>query len=545
LGPWPYTRYDIEEILMVNATTGVACGWGSMVGPQPTIIVRTTDGGQTWNIANTDYDWGTYGYGYGLTRFGDGEIIMVGGGSGSAGFVLHSTDQGAHWTSTRPVTGETLEGVGVVPSSNKVVCGGDGGLLALSTDRAVTWNVMFDQTYGFAGFLKIRSWGSKLLVTGEAGAFCDVDPDGGGWDLTWKNILVNNFASRMHDVWAVTAADSFGYVLYASGGYSSAYKSTDGGANWTELNHNFTVTSYWYSMWWFDADNGMLVGEIAGDDAIWVTDDGGDSWTQIWYNVLGQQFNSVSFAPDNPSIGVIGADNAYLYYTTDGGANWTEATDNIGTTTGDIEEVCMVDENVGWAVGDAGLVAKTTNGGATWTEQTSFTSTTLMDVYFDNPLLGWISGDDGTCYRTDDGGANWVSLSAGAELGSRDANSVHFQGATGELWLAADYFDLLRRNDAAATDADPPIALPFVLNQNYPNPFNPSTTITFNIPREGHVSLNVYDVAGRLVAKVLDREMQAGSHTIGFNASGLSSGVYFYKIKTADQEQTRKMILLR
>ncbi len=89
------------------------------------------------------------------------------------------------------------------------------------------------------------------------------------------------------------------------------------------------------------------------------------------------------------------------------------------------------------------------------------------------------------------------------------------------------------------------MSLPFVLNQNYPNPFNPSTTISFTLDRSGFVSLNVYDVAGRAVATVLNKSMEAGTYDVGFNASGLSSGVYFYKLKTAEQEMTKKMILLR
>ena len=89
------------------------------------------------------------------------------------------------------------------------------------------------------------------------------------------------------------------------------------------------------------------------------------------------------------------------------------------------------------------------------------------------------------------------------------------------------------------------MSLPFALNQNYPNPFNPSTNISFTLDRDGFVSLNVYDVAGRVVATILNKSMTAGSYDVGFNASGLSSGVYFYKLKTADQEMTKKMILLR
>ena len=441
LGSYPYTRNDIEEIIMLDTSNAIATGWGSMYGAQPTIIVRSTDGGQNWNIANTDYHWNTYGYGYGFTKFANGEVLLAGGGYGTAGFVLSSTDNGANWTSKTPVTGEILGGIAVVPGTNHVVAAGEGGCLALSTDRAVNWTFLYDPIYGFYGFQKIRSWGSRGLAVGDRGAFCEIE-DG---TVTWKNILVNNFSGRMHDLWAVQTADSLEYVLYACGAYGSAYKSTDKGETWIELLHNFTATSCWHSMWWFDKLNGMLVGEISGDDAIWVTDDGGDSWTEIWYNVKSEQFNSVSFAPDDPSIGVIGGNKIALYYTTDGGANWAAATEDIVSTTADIEEVWMVDENVGWAVGDAGIIAKTTDGGATWLQQPSFTGTTLMDVYFDHPLLGWVSGDDGTCFRTENGGATWTDINASLELGSRDANAVYFRRASNVLWLGAEHFDLLSR----------------------------------------------------------------------------------------------------
>ena len=64
-------------------------------------------------------------------------------------------------------------------------------------------------------------------------------------------------------------------------------------------------------------------------------------------------------------------------------------------------------------------------------------------------------------------------------------------------------------------------------------------------PHVFDVSLNVYDVAGRRVATILNKSMAAGTYDVGFNASGLSSGVYFYMLKTAEQEMTKKMILLR
>jgi hypothetical protein len=102
-----------------------------------------------------------------------------------------------------------------------------------------------------------------------------------------------------------------------------------------------------------------------------------------------------------------------------------------------------------------------------------------------------------------------------------------------------------------ATDANASPAGPaFALGQNVPNPFNPGTRIRFSIPRPLHVTMRVYDVAGRLVTTLVDRNYPAGSHSVewdGKDRRGVSaaSGVYFYKIVAGADVATRKMVLLR
>jgi hypothetical protein len=85
----------------------------------------------------------------------------------------------------------------------------------------------------------------------------------------------------------------------------------------------------------------------------------------------------------------------------------------------------------------------------------------------------------------------------------------------------------------------------FTLHQNYPNPFNPATKISFTIPLAGNVELKVYDILGKEVALLADNFYTAGKYTIEFDASFLSSGVYFYRLKSGDLVQNRKMILLK
>ena len=83
------------------------------------------------------------------------------------------------------------------------------------------------------------------------------------------------------------------------------------------------------------------------------------------------------------------------------------------------------------------------------------------------------------------------------------------------------------------------------LDQNYPNPFNPSTIINFSIADASVVKIGIYNLLGQKVALVVNEFMEAGSHSITFDALGLTSGVYFYTIKTQQFKETRKMILAK
>jgi len=85
----------------------------------------------------------------------------------------------------------------------------------------------------------------------------------------------------------------------------------------------------------------------------------------------------------------------------------------------------------------------------------------------------------------------------------------------------------------------------YTLAQNYPNPFNPSTQISFAIPNSELVTLNIYDVLGKEVATLVDGAQSAGSYTVSFDASKLSSGIYFYTLKAGNFIETKKMILMK
>ncbi len=85
----------------------------------------------------------------------------------------------------------------------------------------------------------------------------------------------------------------------------------------------------------------------------------------------------------------------------------------------------------------------------------------------------------------------------------------------------------------------------YSLGQNYPNPFNPTTIIPFSLPNSGQVSLKVYDVRGNEVATVLAGELSAGQYQVSFDASSLSSGLYFYRLQAGEVQKTMKFMLVK
>jgi len=85
----------------------------------------------------------------------------------------------------------------------------------------------------------------------------------------------------------------------------------------------------------------------------------------------------------------------------------------------------------------------------------------------------------------------------------------------------------------------------FSLSQNYPNPFNPSTKIKFNIARTGFTSLKVFDLTGRNLTELVSKTLQPGTYEVDFNAIGLSSGIYFYKLTSGNFTETKKLSIVK
>lgn len=85
----------------------------------------------------------------------------------------------------------------------------------------------------------------------------------------------------------------------------------------------------------------------------------------------------------------------------------------------------------------------------------------------------------------------------------------------------------------------------YSLSQNYPNPFNPNTTISYQIPKAGKVSLKVYDILGKEVAVLVEEYKEIGKYIVNFNGSNLASGIYMYKLEAGNFVSTKKLVLMK
>ncbi|MEK9136062.1 MAG: T9SS type A sorting domain-containing protein, partial [Bacteroidota bacterium] len=116
----------------------------------------------------------------------------------------------------------------------------------------------------------------------------------------------------------------------------------------------------------------------------------------------------------------------------------------------------------------------------------------------------------------------------------------------------AGYFDNLQMETLTGVESEGGnrVHKPFALYQNYPNPFNPSTTIFFELERPERAALTVFNTLGQQVAVVLDKQLEAGRHSVEFSGrmnggEALPTGVYIYRLQTSAGFEVRKMLLLK
>ena len=172
----------------------------------------------------------------------------------------------------------------------------------------------------------------------------------------------------------------------------------------------------------------------------------------------------------------------------------------------------------------------------------------------DEALIGaWGNADaglvTGSAYIFDFNGTTWVqqdkfiadAAAAGDGFGitvSLDGEGMLVGALSGAAYVYGPFVPVAIDDEAAVPDA-------YRLYANYPNPFNPSTEIRFDLPKAAHATLVIYDLMGREVTRLVDRPLPAGTHAVTWQAEGLSSGTYIYRLTAGAYSQARSMVLFR
>jgi photosystem II stability/assembly factor-like uncharacterized protein len=355
---------------------------------------------------------------------------------------------------------------------------------------------------------------------------------------------------------------------------------TDGGTTWTAQTSDTTYPLYEVSF--VDANHGWAVGGIGdvehGYGCIVHTTDGGGTWT-YQYSDSTYPLYAVDFVDANTGWAAGGwvdqspgplDDAELILHTTNGGATWTTQTTE---TTYPMNDVFFLDANNGWAVGGFegfehayGCIVHTTDGGNTWMTQINDGGSWPRPIYscvaFADANNGWAlsqhlwyNGSEWTgILHTTDGGETWAQQNVGL-LGNYGFSGVTFADANngwavGTRTISQDstcsiILHTANGGEVWAAPHENTVPMRYGLLQNYPNPFNPSTTLAYDLPKPGHISLRVFDLLGREVEVLKDDMMEAGSHRVMFDGSNLASGIYFARLEAGKFSQTKQLMLMK
>ncbi|MFA7361761.1 MAG: T9SS type A sorting domain-containing protein [Candidatus Kapaibacterium sp.] len=266
----------------------------------------------------------------------------------------------------------------------------------------------------------------------------------------------------------------------------SIIKTTNGGIQWIEIpNNNSIIRAVFFDGQTVYGSNGI---------SLFKSTNGGVNWIQVFdtairdYDFINLLTGWIISEGDSTSV---------IMRTSDGGMNWSE----ISTIFGNIQNIKFLDFNTGYLL-SYNKIYRSTNGGSTWRFVSFPTSLRLFGFDFTDSNTGWVCGENSLIMKLTDGGAIFI-------------NTV------------SENVEIMR------------------LFQNYPNPFNAETCISFTLANTQFTSLKVYDLKGTEIAELLNEELISGRHDVRFNAAGLSSGIYFYVLKSGDKILTKKFVLVK
>jgi len=417
------------------------------------------------------------------------------------------------WTKQTTLYSSSLRAVHAIDALNVWASGTD-GLIIHSMDGGETWD-------------SIPNGASRYLTAIEF-----INADTGfvaGRDSETGTPQLNHLLQRTRD-----------------GGLNWEFKNLPGGQQNTVFDLDFVKGPPGEPM------RGFCVGGLAN---VWVSNDYGDTWDRASGNCGEGNFNSCSFADSLTGWFVGTPSNVKPYtimFTDDGGKSFVEQTDPNELK---LNGVCFGSDLKGIAIGNAGIIMYTSDGGTTWETCTDedVTGQTMLwsSVFLTETGKAWAVGKSGKIVYSDDWGHTWESQTSGVtELLSEvyfinDSVGWVVGGQTGNVVLHTKNGG----GGGSPTGIDNFIdeaGTAYALEQNYPNPFSSSTQIDYILGEAGHISLTVYDISGRKIQTLVNEFRASGKHTVNWDASQLTNGLYFYELKVEQgQVDVKKMMLER
>ncbi len=534
LGGFNYTRSDARAVGFADVNTVYITGWGSSVGMQPSIQLKSLDGGATWTFLVQPEQYRTY-CNLNAIYIKDGQNGMsVGGAAYDGSVIVRTTDGGQNWIPIHAPFGGTCNSIFGI--DDKVWVGLNGGAMAYSPDFGNTWQLL--TPIPGTSLYSIVAAGNSIYAAGYDGLVVKSSDKGYSWSASYA--YNTKSCPTIKEISFIDETNG-----YAARSYRGFNKTIDGAQTWTQLLTDTMISGpSTESVYFIDENNGYVVGRAASNvDMIYKTTDGGATWTEK-SNQFFKDLYGVGFYDINNGA-VVGKD-LIAGYTTDAGATWQASTLNgvpSGFSTYDFSKLKFFDGPNGVAVGQK-MIFYTSDGGANWNYvNLPWLDEDIEDAAFENTTHGYAVGDK-YLLETFDGGKSWTDIADTNLMKGFSLNDVSVDDE-GYVWICSSTSKVFTTAPVLSVNDDNAAITNFNLAQNYPNPFNPVTNIEFNIKNNSRVTLRVYDLLGREVATLINGVISHGNHKLQFDASSLASGIYIYRLNADGISISKKMILLK
>jgi photosystem II stability/assembly factor-like uncharacterized protein len=457
--------------------------------------------------------------------------------------IVMSADFGKTW-STVPVPWEIVDAQFFVKVNGSIMLSEGTGFWR-SDDNSKTWNaadqgiVRTDINCGL-----VSSMNSVIVGTANGGIFRSTD---GG--TTWANILFPPPGGYGDNVIAVRKNSKNTLFAASKGPAMTVWRSLTDGASWTQT--SFKDSSLGMGEYFVITDIFMDVQDILYVSGYAISNDAlsgvfrsmndGNTWTRVFS--VPTKSAARSFLLIGENLVLMGTYAKGFYRSTDRGSTWSAIAGTDGLT--QINSIVQDSASIVLAATAGSGIMRSADMGLSWKPSNAgLTDLAVRTVSrLSNGLL--FAGTEKGGFVSQDHGLSWTSVTSGGPF--RSAGSV-FADANGTVYVAteAGLFKTVSLVPTSIHPVNESIARPdFSLAQNYPNPFNPSTTISFYLKSRTFVSLKIFDIMGREVASIISQELSAGNHTRNWNAEGLPSGAYFYRLQAGSFTESKRLSLLR